>query len=322
MMTMPKNNLPVMDNDTLAKRLRLMKPDWSWQKCRDFIKSGRVLIDNKVIDDPSFRVHENTAIVLQERRTKAEATPDIHVYHCDKHVIVAEKPSGIDSVPFHSKHSEQSSLLKSKKAANSFIDLCRKWIEVKEGRKFPPLRIVQRLDKGTSGIIVFARTIEAEKHLGLQFKKHSISRLYLAVVYGKPTTGTIRSTFVTDRGDGYRGSRTKAAMGSNEKEAITHVKVLRTEGDYSLVECRLETGRTHQIRIHLSEAGHPLCGDLVYRKPSPKSHKAIVDKSQATRIMLHAKTLGFLHPKTGQKLEFESQSFLMLANDFIRRLSR
>src|SRR5262249_11800516 len=125
------------------------------------------------------------------------------------------------------------------------------------GAKAPQLRAVHRIDKETSGLVVFALTPQAEAHLGRQFRAHSIGRRYLALVRGRAVSQRIESWLVRDRGDGRRGS---GAPGEGQR-AVTHVSVIEELGDYTLVECRLETGRTHQVRIHLGEAGTPLCGE-------------------------------------------------------------
>src|SRR5262249_24736641 len=136
----------------------------------------------------------------------------------------------------------------------------------------PPARAVHRLDRETSGLMVFARTHAAERILAQQFREHATHRRYLAIVQGRVEAQTIRTRLLRDRGDGRRGSTNLPNVG---KEAITHVKPLeylplprgqgRGEGAaYTLIQCKLETGRTHQIRIHLSEQGHPVCGEKVY----------------------------------------------------------
>jgi 23S rRNA pseudouridine1911/1915/1917 synthase len=163
----------------------------------------------------------------------------------------------------------------------------------------PPVRPVHRLDRDTSGLMVFARTVPAERHLGQQFRQHTTQRRYLAIVVGTIKAQTIESHLVRDRGDGRRGSTTLANTG---KLAITHVRPLEELAGYTLVECRLETGRTHQIRIHLSERGHPVCGDKVYGRPQGAPETK--DQSGAPRLALHATELSFEHPETGERLEF------------------
>jgi 23S rRNA pseudouridine1911/1915/1917 synthase len=167
-------------------------------------------------------------------------------------------------------------------------------------RRVPPVRAVHRIDRETSGLVVFARTVPAERILAEQFRAHTTHRRYLAVCVGRVGAGTIRTNLIRDRGDGRRGS-----SGTEEgKPAVTHVQPVEHLGDaFTLVECRLETGRTHQIRIHLAEIGHPVCGERVYA--APRGMK-VEDTSDAPRVMLHAAELGFVHPENGQDLRFES----------------
>jgi 23S rRNA pseudouridine1911/1915/1917 synthase len=147
---------------------------------------------------------------------------------------------------------------------------------------------------------VFARTVEAERSLGQQFRRHTVVRKYLAVIPGYLLAQTIESTLVRDRGDGRRGSGTLPGVG---KRAITHVEVVERLKGYTVLACRLETGRTHQIRIHLAERGHPICGEKVYNRRPDGAVSA--DTSQAPRLALHAAELGFIHPTTGQPLRWE-----------------
>jgi 23S rRNA pseudouridine1911/1915/1917 synthase len=163
----------------------------------------------------------------------------------------------------------------------------------------PRLRVVHRLDKETSGLVVFARTVAAERGLGRQFHAHTVLRRYLAVVPGEVAPQRIATRLVRDRGDGRRGSTDLPNLG---KPAVTHVEVLERLRGYTLVACRLETGRTHQIRIHLAERGHPVCGDKVYnRKPASAPEPG---PCHAPRLALHAAELGFVHPATGEALHW------------------
>jgi len=162
--------------------------------------------------------------------------------------------------------------------------------------------VVQRLDKETSGLVVFARTVAAERGLGKQFQAHKVIRHYLAIVPGKVAPQRIATRLVRDRGDGRRGSTTLSGIG---KEAVTHVRVLEVLPGYSLLGCRLETGRTHQIRIHLAELGHPICGEKVYQRiPGGRIHK---DLSAAPRLALHADELGFVHPIFGGAMHWKME---------------
>jgi 23S rRNA pseudouridine1911/1915/1917 synthase len=172
------------------------------------------------------------------------------------------------------------------------------------GARNRPVVAVHRIDRDTSGLVVFARTTAAAEHLTKQFRKHTADRRYLALTRGTPPPGRIESVLVRDRGDGRRGStfKTKAADG---KRAVTHVKVVEELGDFAAVECRLETGRTHQVRIHLGEAGTPLCGEAVYDRRV--NAKPVPDGSGAGRPMLHAARLGFVHPESRQTMTWDAK---------------
>jgi 23S rRNA pseudouridine1911/1915/1917 synthase len=143
--------------------------------------------------------------------------------------------------------------------------------------------------------LVFARNLSAKRHLAQQFRCHSVERRYLALAKGMVSGQTLRSRLVKDRGDGRRGSTRHPELG---REAITHLRPLEQLPGATLVECRLETGRTHQIRIQLAEAGHPLCGERVYARPRDRAGLA------APRLMLHAAVLGLVHPATAERLRF------------------
>jgi 23S rRNA pseudouridine1911/1915/1917 synthase len=216
-------------------------------------------------------------------------------------VIVIEKPAGISTV----RHPAEREWLEERRLLTPTLDdLVMKQIGMRLPRhKYEPrrrLRVVHRLDKETSGLVVFARTVEAERGLGRQFAKHHVTRRYLALVPGTVKEQTVRSFLVRDRGDGLRGSTTIPGQG---KEAITHLAVEEKVAGFTLLSCRLETGRTHQIRIHLAELGHPVCGEQVYnRKPHGPP---LPDASGSPRLFLHAVELGFVHPVTSEALHWE-----------------
>jgi 23S rRNA pseudouridine1911/1915/1917 synthase len=148
--------------------------------------------------------------------------------------------------------------------------------------------------------MIFARSPEAEQKLVQMFRKHDMHRIYVAIVQGRLEAQTIETNLVRDRGDGKRGSTTLKDVGQH---AITHVKPLEYLDGYTVVQCQLETGRTHQIRIHLAERGHVLCGEKTYH--TPLFEKAVPDHSGAPRIALHATELGLVHPISGEKMTFK-----------------
>ena len=169
----------------------------------------------------------------------------------------------------------------------------------------PRLRPVHRLDRDTSGLMVFALSPAAEQALTRMFREHAIERRYVAVVHGHPGERAVESFFVRDRGDGLRGSTPRGREEPGAQHAVTHVRPLERVGDYALVECRLETGRTHQIRIHLAEIGHMLCGEKTYTRPAPGAPPT-TDRSGAPRQALHSAELHLPHPVTRQPLHFRS----------------
>lgn len=316
--------MPPTNHPTIAKRLKENHPNLSWSECRDLIRSCRVTINDVVVTDDTFRVDGDAEIVLHSRPQKLKAMPngteqtsgtnvELKVYYFDEHLIVAEKPTGIESVPFETKSSSE--FQRPSRSPKYFIDICRKWIEQQESRKTPPLKIVHRLDKGTSGVMCFARTVTAERFLGQLFRHHDISRSYIAMCVGRVPSQKISCKLVEDRGDGRRGSTQNMRLG---KQATTFVTALeersiRSGEIFTKIQCRLETGRTHQIRIHLAEAGHPLCGEAVYvsrRAGGP----TINDHSRSPRIALHAQELGFRHPTKDMELKWDSPLPLDLAS--------
>jgi 23S rRNA pseudouridine1911/1915/1917 synthase len=162
------------------------------------------------------------------------------------------------------------------------------------------IRAVHRLDKETSGLVVFALSPLAQDRLATQFRQHTMQRRYLAIVRGQPVSQRIESNIVRDRGDGRRGSGPGPG-----KRAVTHVRLLEQFAGFALIECRLETGRTHQVRIHLGESGTPLVGETVYDRPL-QGAPGTRDVPRFPRPALHAASLGFEHPVTGGRVSLES----------------
>ena len=287
---------------TLAKVLRSRLGGPSWNDVRKLIAARRVQVGDAICSDEARRLKENEAVVLLEhpKTLPRTAHPErLVVRHLDEHVVVVEKPSGVNTV----RHPAELEWSEERRELDPTLQDLTQWAVAhqlgREARDIPRLRIVHRLDKETSGLVVFARSVLAERTLGLQFRKHTVVRRYIAVVPGILSAQTIRSNLIEDRGDGRRGSTRLPDIG---KEAVTHIAVEERLTGYTLLSCRLETGRTHQIRIHLSEAGHPVCGDKVYAK---RSHGEVFeDKSGAPRLALHATELGFEHPATGDHLHW------------------
>jgi 23S rRNA pseudouridine1911/1915/1917 synthase len=221
------------------------------------------------------------------------------IRHADDTVVVVDKPAGLTTM----RHPEEAAEFG--RRARRFLpptlaDLLPDLLAGRRGGNRPVIA-VHRLDRDTSGLVVFARTPEAARHLGRQLRAHTVDRLYQAIVRGQAHEGRIESWLIADRGDGRRGSTSTPGEG---QRAITHVRVLQRLGPCTLVECRLETGRTHQLRIHLGEAGTPLCGERIYDRPV--HGKPVPDDSGLQRVALHAAVLGFEHPATGKRLRWTS----------------
>jgi 23S rRNA pseudouridine1911/1915/1917 synthase len=293
---------PQETGHTLAKVLRSRLGGPSWTAVRKLIAARRVKVGDSICSDHARRLKENEVVVLLDhpKPLPRVAHPDrLVVRHLDDHVVVVEKPAGVNTI----RHPAELEWSEERRAADPTLEDLTQWAIARQlsrlARDLPRLRIVHRLDRETSGLLVFARSPLAERELGLQFRKHTVVRRYLAVVPGYISERTIKSSLVADRGDGRRGSTRLPDVG---KEAITHVEVAERLPGHSIMSCRLETGRTHQIRIHLAEAGHPVCGDKVYVKNAEGS--VFEDKSDAPRLALHATELGFEHPATGLHLHW------------------
>jgi 23S rRNA pseudouridine1911/1915/1917 synthase len=212
-------------------------------------------------------------------------------------VVVVNKPAGVSTVAF-----DQNDLDPLDERVRHALAKRSRGKQV-GGRA--PLGVVHRLDKETSGLLVFTRTWLAKENLSRQMRDHTVHRRYLAIVNQHIDSGTFVSHLVANRGDNLRGSleaqraRGFDRRGEEGRRAVTHVDVLARGPEATLVACRLETGRTHQIRIHLSEAGHPLVGERVYIRDFRGS------LLMAPRLMLHAAELGFTHPATGAMVKWE-----------------
>lgn len=281
---------------TLAKVLRSRLGGPSWNDVRKLIAARRVKVGDAVCSDEARRLKEDELVVLLEHPKPLPRTahPErLVVRHLDEHVVVVEKPAGVNTV----RHPAELEWSEERRELDPTLQDLTQWAVGRQlnrdARDLPRLRIVHRLDKETSGLVTFARSALAERELGMQFRKHTVVRRYLTVVPGILGAQTIRSNLVVDRGDGRRGSTKLPGVG---KEAVTHVTPEERLQGYTLLSCRLETGRTHQIRIHLSESGHPVCGDKVYCKRA--NGEVFEDRSGAPRLALHATELGFEHPAT------------------------
>ncbi|MCC6808088.1 MAG: RluA family pseudouridine synthase [Deltaproteobacteria bacterium] len=269
----------------------------SWNDARRYIESGKVFIGEARMTNGARIVKEGDAIALRMNVPKPLAFTDLRkeqIVHLDDDLIVLDKPPGLLAIPFEG----EKDTLQSR--AQTYL------ARVEKVKKAETLGVVHRIDKDTSGLIVFTRTFSAKTALAEQFRLHTATRAYLAIVHGDAQGGTVKSSLVGDRGDGLRGSWEQTAMAKRgekrpreAQKAVTHFSVKERLRGATLLECRLETGRTHQIRIHASEAGHPILGEHVYVREF--RGKPLF----APRLMLHAFGLGFLHPRTRKAVSFE-----------------
>jgi 23S rRNA pseudouridine1911/1915/1917 synthase len=282
----------------------------SGTEARRLVQTGRVRLSAVSCRDPGRRVapgqtvevdlEESGAGRRRRKRGKREAAPRPVIRHADAQLVVVDKPAGLTTMR-HEHEAAEFGARGRRFLPPTLADLLPELLAAGKPGPGPRVRAVHRIDKETSGLVVFARTPEAEKHLSQQFRAHTVERRYLALVRGAPPDGRIESYLVRDRGDGRRGSADRSEEGQH---AVTHVRVLEVLGAFSLVECRLETGRTHQVRIHLGELGTPLCGERVYDRPP--HGQPLPDESGAARPLLHAASLGLDHPTTGKRLSWTS----------------
>lgn len=251
------------------------------------VTTGKVFVDGAVITEVDHRLTAGQSVELRMAAPKPRdpEREGVLVYD-DAHVVVIDKPAGINSVPYEERET------------GTAMDLIRgAWRRMGKPATSVPLHVVHRIDRATSGLLCFAKSKKAELGLAAQLRAHTMERMYICVAHGVVTPQTIVSNLIADRGDGLRGSTTDPNRG---KRAVTQVTVRRALRGATLCEVRLETGKTHQIRIHLAEAGHPLVGEPVYTR----DYRGNLLTSG--RLMLHAATLGFVHPVTGERVSLSA----------------
>ena len=296
---------------TICQVLREFLPDQSWRHIRKLVERRRVAVSGVLCLDVARRLTASeTVFVADAPFPPPPDDGDVSILHLDESIVVIEKPAGMVSLrhvaeinwPIKRRMQQPSADESVLRAVGAATRSKRNLASLPPKLRRQYVRSVHRLDRDTSGLLVFSRSLEAEQSLVKQFAEHSVDRVYQAIVAGTPETGVVRGRLVRDRGDGLRGSTNSETEG---KPAATHVEAVVSLGRYSLVDCRLETGRTHQIRIHLAEQGHPVCGDRMYH--GPFGGEAVADESGAPRLALHARLLAFNHPESGQRLEFVSE---------------
>ena len=269
----------------------------AWSRARALCAEGRVTVDGVRCLDPAARVEPGAvvAVDLGAPKLRTGPLPSEAIVYADRDLVVVDKPAGLLSVA-------DEPGMKDTLAEHVRTMLRRTGGAGADGK----LGVVHRLDRDTSGLMVFARTASAQRALAARFRAHDIERLYQAIAHGSVAAARIESDLVPDRGDGLRGSfgvfrRAKGEPPPEARRSVTFVEPLEPLAGATLVQCRLETGRQHQIRIHLAERGHPLLGEKVYIRDYAGPQIA------APRTMLHARTLGFTHPSSGRDLSFERE---------------
>src|SRR3989441_42989 len=270
----------------------------AWSRARGLCSEGRVTVNGERCLDSALRVPPGAVVVVDERAPKlrTHALPQSAIAYFDRDVVVVDKPAGMLSIAYEPGDKD------------TLVDCTRALLRRMGGRGLDRgLGVVHRLDKDTSGLMVFARTADAKRILAMQFRAHDIERVYHAIAHGEGAAKRVETHLVMDRGDGIRGShghfrRPRSGIPPEAKRSVTHVRPIAALAGATLVECRLETGRQHQIRIHLSELGHPLVGERVYIRDYAGP------KIESPRPMLHARVLGFVHPRTGQRMSFEREA--------------
>jgi len=265
------------------------------------INEGQVEIDGQTITSAKAKVDEGAAFRISvPPAIEAEAAPQdipLNVVFEDEHLIVVDKPAGM---VVHPAAGNRDGTL-----VNALLHHCKGQLSGIGGVARPG--IVHRIDKDTSGLLVVAKSDRAHEGLARQFKDHSIHRRYLAVCAGHPNPPDGKIEGRIGRSD---ANRKKMAVldkkSSRGKHAVTHYRVLRRLESASLIECRLETGRTHQVRVHCASIGHALLGDPLYGR-TPSKLRPVLRDLGFERQALHAAEIGFEHPVNGQWVEFASE---------------
>jgi 23S rRNA pseudouridine1911/1915/1917 synthase len=288
-------------------------PSLSRSNLKKIINLGLVKINNSIIDSPSKKLKENDKIqisLIPKDNTKIlPANIKLNIVYEDKDVLVVNKPAGMVVHPGAGNHNDT--------LVNALIHKYKKKLSNVNGNTRPG--IVHRIDKETSGLLVVAKNNSAHSNLGQQFSDHSIKRTYHALCWGilRPLKGKIQTLIGRNR----KNRQLMSVTEISGKKAITNYSTLKVFQikdipKISFIECMLETGRTHQIRVHMAYKGSPLLGDQQYGKKNLKFKKINEDFKDKLNVLsrqaLHAKSLGFIHPRTKKFMSFDSK----LPSDF------
>lgn len=254
-------------------KLQQLFPDSSKTTLREMLKNDRVRVNGQPERNAKRELSESDRVEVGSHAARLD--PRIRILYEDSDLIVVDKAEHLLSVPTDEvRHENAEALLGA----------------------YTKVHHVHRLDRDTSGVLVFAKTTFTRDKLQELFAEHDIERVYVAIVFGKlkEPSGTFRSFLTEDRELRVRS----VSDGAKGKEAITHYRTIASGRRYSMLELTLETGRRNQIRVHLSEAGHPLVGDTMYGRGRDP---------ELRRLALHARDLGFVHPRTKEKMRFTAE---------------
>ena len=285
------DNIFIVDESTdhirIDKYLNELLPDQSRSYIQKLLKDGHILVNNSIIK-PNYKVKADDRIQIDipepiEANIEAENIP-LDIIYEDNDVLIVNKPKEMVVHPAPGNYSGT--------LVNALMYHCKDSLSNINGVLRPG--IVHRIDKNTTGCLIVCKNDQSHNFVADQLSEHSINRIYVGIVCGvlKDDEGTIDAPIG-------RNKRDRKLMSVNEdgKRAITHYKVLKRFRDYTLVQFKLETGRTHQIRVHMAHINHPLLGDDQYSKRKCKFN--------LTGQCLHAKTIGFIHPSTKEYVEYE-----------------
>jgi 23S rRNA pseudouridine1911/1915/1917 synthase len=283
----------------LDRALAEAVPTLSRERLKTLISSGAVTGPDGLARDPARKAAAGALFRVavpnpEPAHNEAQEIP-LHVVFEDEHLIVIDKPAGL---VVHPAAGNLDGTL-----VNALLHHCRGSLSGIGGVARPG--IVHRIDKDTSGLMVAAKTDRAHIGLAAQFKAHSIDRRYRAIVGGQPAAaqGTVDANLARSPVNRKKVAVVRPPHG---KRAVTHWRKLREVRDATLVECRLETGRTHQVRVHMASIGHALLGDPAYGSMR-KAHRELLETLEFRRQALHAAHLGFIHPVKSHALAFESE---------------
>jgi 23S rRNA pseudouridine1911/1915/1917 synthase len=282
----------------LDRALAAAVPTLSRERLKALIRDGALDREGDLLRDPAVKVRGDEAFRLtvpepEAAHNEAQDIP-LTIAFEDEHLLVVDKPAGLVVHPAAGNFDGT--------LVNALLHHCGGSLSGIGGVARPG--IVHRIDKDTSGLLVVAKTDVAHEGLSRQFAAHSIERKYLAIVSGVPLapSGTVDAALARSSANRKKIAVVEAGRG---KRAVTHWVRQAVLRDAALIQCRLETGRTHQLRVHMASIGHPLLGDPVYGG-SQKSHRKLLNELGFHRQALHAAELGFIHPVTKHRLSFAS----------------